>query len=1659
MVQDYFKYDKIQTGTSLFINANDGTKTEEGRGLPLGIKSTVQGIKHFTNWQDISSSIDAKNTLRFEDAQPNKIYYKTNNTRALSKSYYLESGIDGYTPTGTGDSSIEFTDEWNIKDIKILDDLAIVSYPDYTDIQKTQIEETNVSLRQPTTVLEETSGYDFLTTTIEYMGGLVFSLDSLPLMHKVFTTSSIAGNYLVNNTTGSIEEDPSLAQQTYLSNHFAHLENMILKVRIPAGDWFGEDRTLYFVYGGAAANNMPLFHAGTDLLFNDFRFSNDNVTQYSKIITSINKNYYDFNDGDFGGFYYLITEDASQMSFSQHSERERNPSGNVHIQLSIGNYPDVSTEENFGVVYNAFTSKYINTYDSYYTKYVGFVEAVSDATVTFTKYTPVRKCGKVEIYSKKSGIINSVVNNSVTSPGHDLQTNDIIKISSALWDGTQTGAVDHHPLNGEKFVKVIDVDTFELFDDQYFAIPAITSKLKTTDGITWVCIGSSNGNEAQSWKYNQTLLSPTGRNGYRSTSVLYKSTNRLKKAFLSGSNSTKVDLNNNSVYLDFSIFADYVYGGNPTSYEPYKSWGIINHSNGELLLEQTKKLGKIISDFQDAIPDSNLGTSPLDTINKGPQDFYPFDVGDSYDDNIPRYQGTRFGAAIDIAYSHTSGTSKVYTLAVGEPGSDMSVDFFGVSPEEYSNESGYPFWFYSTDDSFDSIANTGRKRLLPYYMPHGKIHLFTLTVDRYGRISDISHQNSVNGDGSSINNTCSNEEHPWETFMDSVRTTHYIGVNGSFLMRRQVQDWHYDDASFIDHAGSTAASYIKMEDYAPFNEVLPNESSLYWDRASIISWFGVDEYDYYTNDNSINITTTGLGPTIKCGGRNLIRKGSNFTRNYTTSSGGVVGSRFGAISDSVRVIDRFGQATGATSSQFYIMPWVDGFGKSVAVSESNSDNEILVFGGANIRSNIDYRSVSRDRVNIYGEYGETVLRPVFIDYAGIDIEEEDFYTQAGQISCVRVDRDSSYNTTQIIEINDGGSVDSSTTPVDSGEVITRVNTVGSVVLTVKELRDGENLGVGHEAILRSIRSSIQSLVFKDGYLFWGDHNLNARRSKLRKFAIDSNNNSFTKAGVYIADYVDQVNNAVSSDGLGLDIRYDNGLLLTNQLTNVNDFHQYITPVNKYDAVLVFSTDDGLKYQQKLSATFSSVDERYTNKLVQDYADNIIDIGNTTYDNHTLCSHTWNIRMAGRYDICGGKILLKDPIEYVLFGYDASFDRIRNKTTALRTYDRSVDPYLQYTEVFKDDTVYYDYASPTKWVVKDKTIWDVDGVDTLNHVDGIIRTPVFFLTVPQDAVNLYGDLKIIVNKNAAGRIFGSTWDLSSFGLNTVQDSYSSLMPRVALYKKDPRAMIVPNGPSHTDTNTTGAASYTNGIYDYTWSTFSTVDQDKLQSSATPPLFRGGANDLFMYSSNPGSIPTLMPTETNNTYDYAYARQYYNGVKNLGEFFDLTYNQLGNTNKGVITWFAGDTRYYTDSLDEQDVFPYGNLYASYSLVATDQYRISIPYSVWSQCVVDENLIKSAIDNRPMFNDFTRIKHGTAGAGVNPVTGTWDYTYDDINRPTYDASAKKSNFTIMLGFVFNRYINIKQDGNNNYDSSLISQLMRHINRSEAREEDMILSIHIII
>ena len=1007
-MQDYFKYDKIQGGAPLRIKSDsDGVTDGQHSNVPLGIKTTAQGIKHFTNWDDIANSLDAQNKARFDDTQPNALRFSMNNARGAFKEV---GGIEGTYPVfrHTGNSAnnnpyyqrrqsrVEFEDRWNVEDITILDDMAFVSYPDYTDLHR-----SDLALQSDDLQLQQLAYFDDLSETQTVHSTLRFT-----------------------TTLGRLQEVIGLGETTQTavrSLDFTSLDNTILKIRFtkgadgrlsynnganqfsdqPSGDTSttSTPEVLYFVYGGvlpeagvpavttdhpdvptgipyldetntrfdrttvsASSNKSPLRDVNGDVISGEnskqvvgrfylvplgdtsnghkipsvntvgiqlditSRWAEDLLglgsatlkpnedhsifssissvhTRWRKQDNSITNKYAAINhgvstpedseylqSGEFGsttdtsrlslgfedmpvnfssmtkvslrirekcdiepvacGVKYQIFESNDTTALTNEINKSQSILGEQYffedwtdrtLDFTINSSDETSwngarlrithydadgqdtmyfiSELELDVEYNIATAaERTANYQARKALFVGNPDlgrggadsinyraySVGTEEVTLIKVQPVRKCGKVDIYTRKKGIIDAVVGNTATSRNHTLNTNDVIEISSALFDGSQAGYADIHPMNGKKFVRKVNDDTFEIFDDQYFLDQTDTSFLRSTMGINWICISSNYGAIGQSWDYHGTVFSPTGRNGYLSGNVgavenslsdptQFFTTKRIDSLFAT----EPADLTASPV-------------GTRTA-------GVVNVDFRNSF--NNPEFAKIIDE---SIPDRFSYDSPLSNFQYGPQDFFPYycsnltgqPVLGVESDNVKLresndislytttpYAGCRFGSSLDIKFSHTDGDSRVYTLAVGERGSDISVDLFGVEESEchidtYNTdnpqntiEDQNTIFTYGRAKHCNSIQTTDgpaitenfRKRIVPWYLPYGKTHILAITVDRYGRVSDISHKNTLFGGGDDILNNASSakvidhrETNPWKTFEKNERSFYFV---------------------------------------------------------------------------------------------------------------------------------------------------------------------------------------------------------------------------------------------------------------------------------------------------------------------------------------------------------------------------------------------------------------------------------------------------------------------------------------------------------------------------------------------------------------------------------------------------------------------------------------------------------------------------------------------------------------------------------------------------------------------------------------------------------------------------------------------------------------------------------------------------------------------
>jgi len=131
----------------------------------------------------------------------------------------------------------------------------------------------------------------------------------------------------------------------------------------------------------------------------------------------------------------------------------------------------------------------------------------------------VNRCGRVDIYERRTGHLSAVDGNkiTVTGPSGDgtydtemLSDGDKIKITSGLKDEVVQGI---HPINGIKYVVRTASDTqYLIYDDENLSQPTDTANLRDLSSITWTFYeGTQTANG--SWRYKDTLFSTNGLNG------------------------------------------------------------------------------------------------------------------------------------------------------------------------------------------------------------------------------------------------------------------------------------------------------------------------------------------------------------------------------------------------------------------------------------------------------------------------------------------------------------------------------------------------------------------------------------------------------------------------------------------------------------------------------------------------------------------------------------------------------------------------------------------------------------------------------------------------------------------------------------------------------------------------------------------------------------------------------------------------------------------------------------------------------------------------------------------------------------------------------------------------------------------------------------------
>jgi hypothetical protein len=124
------------------------------------------------------------------------------------------------------------------------------------------------------------------------------------------------------------------------------------------------------------------------------------------------------------------------------------------------------------------------------------------STIKLIKLANYPNCGKVDIYTRKGGPIHAYTGKTVTSSGHALSNGDSVKFSSAL---SISGVTN---LNGIRYVSGTTTHTFDIYADKNCKSGVFITNLKNITGVSWTTVSKDN------WKYNHSIYSPMGKNGY-----------------------------------------------------------------------------------------------------------------------------------------------------------------------------------------------------------------------------------------------------------------------------------------------------------------------------------------------------------------------------------------------------------------------------------------------------------------------------------------------------------------------------------------------------------------------------------------------------------------------------------------------------------------------------------------------------------------------------------------------------------------------------------------------------------------------------------------------------------------------------------------------------------------------------------------------------------------------------------------------------------------------------------------------------------------------------------------------------------------------------------------------------------------------------------------
>jgi len=736
----------------------------------------------------------------------------------------------------------------------------------------------------------------------------------------------------------------------------------------------------------------------------------------------------------------------------------------------------------------------------------GLAYAEVPVEMEFIKFLPIRQCGKIDIYKRKSGKPTYVPSRGpafFSFTNHGFLSGEIIKVSGALYKETGAAIRDTHPLNGFFKVQVVDKDSFFFLDGgreekfNEFGMSSFTvwnnpptradmELLRSMDGVTFSStetVAGASEREGEGWSYEGTIFSPTGKNGYfnrlsdvddedLAVNVLaneneFYTTSRIDITDITKDNDPSDRFSGTEYnpttqergFLSFNdpsrVDAGSVFSKNPRE-EPRGDYGRGWPSNYSLLI---KRLIEAVPETPQEMRISNIETfagfsaSPsssasIKNLSLGPDQIYPYTTTSTSfttGRKMSNYKGCRFGCDFKVEKLE-DGT---YTIAVGERGSDVSVNLLGMDEHPTKTIDGTVVYrnyadFGSEPSGSSSLKFRSHRRYIPEYLPYGKTHIINIALDSSNSISSVSHENSLFGGGHSIKSAMNEnivsgrsehslEKNPWSNLEVDFR------VNKGTSSFSRVSEISSDDI------------LVSEQDFLDKNYVV--DRSRYWQRHAIMHWYpqsipeilGFREYVYGQGgygdgdidgsssnpsdlaDRRFGFTANSPNPPVDWPYKR------NFLGLKRSVSDGVDFADYVSVfgdDENIISVDRFNINNDPEKAGYWsIFPWVDSFGKSVGLSINSSLKDVIGSSSYSNDSKMTVLSASTSRCNI--DITDEVEQPIAnltkdqIKPANGRYREQDSESQIGQLNAhfiYKQDFTNDYDVVDYMQINSAGSM-------------------------------------------------------------------------------------------------------------------------------------------------------------------------------------------------------------------------------------------------------------------------------------------------------------------------------------------------------------------------------------------------------------------------------------------------------------------------------------------------------------------------------------------------------------------------------------------------------------------------------------------------------------